>query len=307
MLNLWRMKLLLDVANLGTMSAVAQAAHLTRPAVSQHLSQLEREVGFTLFERVPRGVRLTEAGERLAGSARDLLAHVETIEADLASLRGRATGPVRIASFGSFAMSIAPQLIVQLQKSHPELEPSFIELEPTEARRGILSNSVDVAVIDDLVDVQSSAGSLEYIPLAVDEFSIALAPAHPLARFPDQDPTPLDLAELSGENWVINESSGAYYDYIVNACRQAGFNPHVVCSCQSSAAALRFVQSGWAISLVPGLTASTSTEKVVYRRVNPTLSRRITATVAKGRSKRPAIAATLRALQEMTPGGSEAL
>ena len=305
MLNLWRMKLLLDVSNLGTMSAVAQAAHLTRPAVSQHLTQLESEVGFTLFERVPRGVRLTEAGERLANRARELLAHVETIEADLASLRDRPTGPVRIAAFGSFAMSVAPQLIALLQKNYPDLEPFFTELEPTEAKRGILSNSVDVAVIDDLVDAQSSAGSLDYFPLAVDEFCLAVAADHRLAQAPKNGPAPVELAELAEENWVINESSGAYYDYIVNACRQAGFNPRVVCSCHSSAAALRFVQSGWAISLVPGLTASSPTEDIVYRRINPTLNRKITAAVAKGSSKRPGIAASLHALHEVTPGEVE--
>src|SRR5699024_1083908 len=177
-----------------------------------------------------------EAGERLANSARELLAHVETIESDLASLRDRPTGPVRIAAFGSFAMSIAPQLIVHLRKNHPDLEPTFIELEPTEAKRGILSNSIDVAVIDDLVDVQSSAGSLDYFPLAIDEFCLAIADDHHLAQPPKHGAGTIELAELARENWVINESSGAYFDYIVNACRQAGFNPRVVCSCQSSAA-----------------------------------------------------------------------
>lgn len=65
MINLWRLRLLQELSVLGTMTAVAEAMMLTRPAVSQHLARLETEVGVVLVERDGRGVRLTEAGLRL--------------------------------------------------------------------------------------------------------------------------------------------------------------------------------------------------------------------------------------------------
>ncbi|WP_165385212.1 LysR family transcriptional regulator [Pandoraea sp. XY-2] len=85
MLHLGRLRLLHELSVLGTISAVAEAVHLTRPAVSQQLAQLEDDLETVLIERSGRGVQLTPAGRRLVARSTDLFAMVEEIEAEVAA------------------------------------------------------------------------------------------------------------------------------------------------------------------------------------------------------------------------------
>lgn len=292
MLNLWRLRLLQELADLGSMTAVAEAMQLSRPAVSQHLALLEREVGTALLERTHRGVQLTAAGLRLASQARELLAHVEAIEADVASAKKRVAGRIRIASFGTFAVSVAPAAVTHLITEYPELDLSFAEIEPVEAIRRVLAQQVDIAVVDSLVPPQATSESLEYVPLMDDEFYAVLPADHRLASRPT-----MLLSDLSAERWAINEAASAYHSFVMNACWEAGFTPKVVCSCQGSSPTISFVRSGWVVAVLPGLAAQLVPSGVVMRPVEPPLVRHVSAAVMRGSSRRPAFAATLTALR----------
>ena len=291
MLNLWRLKIFKELGELGTMTAVSEALRLTRPAVSQHIAQLEREVGVALIERGPQGVRLTAAGLRLAAQAQDLLARVEEIEADVAQAHDRVSGPLRIAAFGTFATTVVPPVIQRLIEQFPEIEPTFIELEPTHAVKSLLSRQVDIAVVDDLVALNESSSSLEFSSLMTDEFLAVVSTSHPLAGR-----SSIHLKELAEEKWVINESASAYHDFILNACLEAGFAPNVVCSCRSAGSAMSFVRSGWTIAVLPGLSARMPPDGVAFVRIKPNLSRNVTAAIARGRSRWPSVAVTLAEL-----------
>ena len=108
MLNLSRLHLLHELSVLGTISAVADAVHLTRPAVSKQLALLEEELQTVLIERSGRGVHLTPAGRRLVARATDLFGMVEEIEAEVAAANVEVSGEVRMSAFGSLASSIVP-------------------------------------------------------------------------------------------------------------------------------------------------------------------------------------------------------
>src|SRR5215218_4584649 len=99
MLDLRRLRLLRELRERGTIAAVADALAYTPSAVSQQLAQLERDAGVPLLERAGRGVRLTEAGRRLAAHADAIMARMEAAEADLAGLAGHAAGRLRVACF----------------------------------------------------------------------------------------------------------------------------------------------------------------------------------------------------------------
>lgn len=296
MLNLWRLKIFKELGDLGTMTAVSESLRLTRPAVSQHIAQLEREVGVALIERDRNGVRLTAAGLRLAAQAQDLLARVEEIEADVAQAHNRVSGPIRIAAFGTFATTVVPTVIRRLIERFPEIEPTFIELEPAHAVKSLVSRQVDIAVVDDLVALNESGNSLEFSPLMTDEFLAVVSTSHPLAGR-----SSIRLDELAEEEWVINESAAAYHDFILNACLEAGFAPKVVCSCRSAGSAVSFVQSGWAITVLPGLSSRMPPDGVAFVRIKPNLSRNVMAAIARGRSRWPVVAAALSELRAEAP------
>src|SRR4051794_7325454 len=112
MFDLDRLRLLRELAQRGTMTAVAEARGLTSSAVSQQLAILEHEAGTKLYERIGRRVRLTEAGSRLASHAEEILRAVEAAAQDLKAGREQPRGTLAIACFPSFAKAhLLPALI----------------------------------------------------------------------------------------------------------------------------------------------------------------------------------------------------
>src|SRR3954451_6009328 len=97
MLDVRRLRLLRELSERRTVTAVAEALSYTPSAVSQQLAALERDAGVPLTERVGRGLRLTEAGNRLVTHADAVIARLEAAEADLEHASGLVSGRVRLA------------------------------------------------------------------------------------------------------------------------------------------------------------------------------------------------------------------
>src|SRR5689334_8877114 len=114
MLDVRRLRLLCDLAHLGTIAAVARAHSYTPSAVSQQLAALEREAGVPLLARTGRRVTLTPAGQILARHAARVLAALEEAGAALASAGTGPTGPLRIGAFPSAVRTLLAGALVTL-------------------------------------------------------------------------------------------------------------------------------------------------------------------------------------------------
>lgn len=295
MLNLWRLQLLKELAVLGTMSAVAEALNLTRPAVSQQLAQLEREVGVVLLERSGRSVRLTATARGLVERSNDLFALVESIEADLAAAKQSVSGDVRISAFSSFLATVMPHVVGALHEQYPKLRLILNELEPAEALRAVAAKQTDVAVVDDLERTGPIAESVEFHPLMTDHFYAVLPPQHRLAG-----QATIQLADLARDRWAVNTSAHTYHAFVVNACLAAGFRPTVTSDSRNTSATLALVRTGWAVSLLPGLALHYAPDDVHIRPLRHPLSRQIFAAHSRGSARRPAVAATLTYLERFS-------
>src|SRR5215469_4508627 len=118
MLEVHRLRLLLEFAERGTIAGAASALGYTPSAVSQQLAALERETGAALLDRTARTAELTEAGQRLAARAAEILAMIEAAEADLAA--PEPAGRVAISAFPTAAVAFAPAL-TRTARAHPGL------------------------------------------------------------------------------------------------------------------------------------------------------------------------------------------
>ncbi|MBR7837907.1 LysR family transcriptional regulator, partial [Actinospica durhamensis] len=145
MLDPVRLLLLRELADLGTMTAVAAACGYTSSAVSQQLAVLEREAGVRLLERVGRRVRLTHEGQRLVAHARIVLSALESAERDLRAA-DTPRGPTALACFSTFAAVYVIPALVAAREQYPDLHISLQELEPPEALAALRARSCEVAV-----------------------------------------------------------------------------------------------------------------------------------------------------------------
>ncbi|RQT14903.1 LysR family transcriptional regulator [Burkholderia contaminans] len=293
MLNLSRLRLLHELSVLGTISAVADAVHLTRPAVSQQLAQLEDELDTVLIERSGRGVQLTPAGRRLVARATDLFQMVEEIEAEVAAANVEVSGEVRVSAFGSLASSVVPLAIKVLQDEHPQLSVLFTELEPSEGLRAAAAKQTDIAIVDDLVSAEALANVLEFIPLCVDHFDAVVSVSHKLAGRKS-----IHLSDLAHERWALNQSAATYHTFLINACLAGGFTPKVTTSSRNTAVTLEMVRTGGNVAVLPrlGLRHVEKDPDFSILPIDPVLNRRVFVALPKGTAKRPAVAAVLDAL-----------
>jgi DNA-binding transcriptional LysR family regulator len=293
MLNLSRLRLLHELSVLGTISAVADAVHLTRPAVSQQLAQLEEELDTVLIERSGRGVQLTPAGRRLVARATELFQMVEEIEAEVAAANVEVSGEVRMSAFGSLASSVVPIAVKLLLERHPQLSVLFTELEPSEGLRAAAAKQTDIAIVDDLVSAEALANVLEFHPLCVDHFDAVVSSGHKLSGRKS-----IHLSDLAHERWALNQSAATYHTFLLNACIAGGFTPKVTTSSRNTAVTLEMVRTGGAVAVLPRLALRhcESDPDFSILPIEPVLNRRVFVALPKGTAKRPAVAAVLDAL-----------
>src|SRR5690349_19896411 len=165
MLDVRRLRLLRDLAQLGTIAAVAKSHMYTPSAVSQQLAALEREAGVALLTRTGRRVALTPAGVMLVRHAEAVLAALERADAALAGFTGVA-GPLRIGAFPSAVTTLLAGALVALGKDHPALELTVTELDPVAVPDAIREGRLDVALTHDYTIMPSPPDdALDAVPL----------------------------------------------------------------------------------------------------------------------------------------------
>ncbi|BCW45085.1 LysR family transcriptional regulator [Arthrobacter sp. StoSoilB5] len=292
MINVQRLRLLRELSFLGTISAVADSLGLTRPAVSQQLSQLEKDTGLVLVERAGRSVQLTGAGLRLVEQSHEVFESLERIDAEIAVSRNSISGDLRISAFPSFASTVLPTTISLLRSSHPQLKVFMFEHEPAEGMVDLMTKRADVAVLDNLSRQDPRNEAVSYQPLFGDDFYVVMSEKHPFRKL---DTVP--LAHLAEEEWALNRSARIYHSSIVDACLAEGFSPNITCDCRDTTTVLQMVRAGLAISVLPGLALTGHQQGLSVRPLTPLLKREVLFATLKGRSSHPAIQECFRAMR----------
>ncbi|SEI98639.1 LysR substrate binding domain-containing protein [Arthrobacter sp. yr096] len=172
MLDIRRLHILKTLELEGTMTAAAATLHMTTSAVSQQLAVLEREAGLALLVRAGRKVRLTEAGVMLVEHFGRIASEVEAAEASLKKLQTDVRGRLAISAFPSFCSTVLPAAVMSLRASYPRLDVTVSDLEPFESVARLKSGHIDVAVVDDLHEIQGDG--LVKTVLARDEIILCL-------------------------------------------------------------------------------------------------------------------------------------
>ncbi|HYP84063.1 LysR substrate-binding domain-containing protein [Variovorax sp.] len=178
-LRLRQLQLLQELARRGSLTAVADALHLTQPAVSQQLAEIESALGVQLFERA-RGLRPTPFGQAALRWAAQTLAGAERLDAELQALREGASGRVRLGVMLVAALELVPRVAARVAREDPALRLALHE----DILQGLWPRLVDgeldlmVGRIDDRVH----ATGLPNLPLVADRHCVALRAGHPLAR-----------------------------------------------------------------------------------------------------------------------------
>jgi len=147
MLDVTRLRVLVAVAQYGSVTAAARALNYAQPSVSHHLARLEAETGIKLIQRAGRGIRLTDAGRLLAERAAEVIGRLDAAESELAAYTGLRAGRLRLAAFPSALGTIVPAAAAMLRGRQPSVDLRLTEAEPPEALRMLRAGHVDIALV----------------------------------------------------------------------------------------------------------------------------------------------------------------
>lgn len=237
------------VAREGSFSGGARALHLSQPSVSTQVAQLEAEVGARLFDRGRGGSQLTRAGELLLQHADQLAWRLELATRQLADLDRDRTDLLRIAAFPTALAGLVPEAVSRIKASQPELLVELNEITGADVEQRLLRGDLDLAVADRESGSATAHdfGDARRHELMQETFLIAMPLAHPLAG--GTAPVPLD--RFADDHWIVPSTDG----FIIQACRAAGFEPHVLSVSSSPLTMAGLVGRGLAVGLVPSLLA----------------------------------------------------
>ncbi|TDD49312.1 LysR family transcriptional regulator [Nonomuraea terrae] len=295
MLDVRRLRVLLAVAEHGGIAAAARALTFTPPAVSQHIAALERQVGMLLVDRSGRTARLTAAGHRLAGHARQVLAGLEAAEADLASLDGDLRGTLAVGTIATLGRTLLPAALTTLRTTAPDVDLRIEECEPEDSLPALARGDLDVVLAGEYgLTPQRPQAHIDRIDLFTEPLLIAVACDHPL-RGPD-----VDLAQLRDERWIAPAAGSSCETMLQRICALAGFEPHVVAHSGDFTVAAALVSAGHGITLLPAIaTPPTSGDATGVKLLGvhqPGIHRTLYAAIRQGTRQHPLVNCVLDAL-----------
>jgi DNA-binding transcriptional LysR family regulator len=290
-LNTYRLRILQEVAARGTLTAAADALFLTSPAVSHQMATLEREVGVALFERTPRSLKLTAAGEKLVRHAETILADCEVALADVQSFSNEVAGVVRMSILETTANPGA--MLLRERVRHPGLKLTLISMHPGDALSALRARDIDIALGDDwdCLPAIPSKDTTRF-DLLSEGYQVVLPIGHPLAN-----ETSLRLSDLTREQWCVAQERG-FRKALQQTMRTAGFTPNVVLWSFNSRALVLSAEIGLGIGVIPTSADTRGATVALVPLAEPDLTRRVFALVRSGSQDARPIRAVLEALKE---------
>ncbi|WP_205698465.1 LysR family transcriptional regulator [Conexibacter sp. SYSU D00693] len=265
MLDLRRLRLLRELAERGTVTAVADALQYSPSAVSQQLAVLEREAGVPLVERAGRGVRLTDAARVLVAHAEALLDRAALAEAELAAAGGAPVGRARIAAFQSVFKRLAIPALGLLRDRAPALRAEVHEAEPEDALPALALGDFDLVLADEWDhQPRPRLAGVHREDLLRDPVHVVLPAGHRLAG---EDPAArVALADLRDEPWTTGQPGTGYAAMTVRACRElGGFEPDLRHRANDATVLLDLVAEGHAVTLLPAFVQPEDRARVAVR------------------------------------------
>lgn len=241
-MNLRQLEYFVAIADLGTFTAAAEQLLVSQPSLSQQIAALEAELGGPLFERLPRGVRLTSAGHALLGEARASLRHARRGRRAARMALGLDAGQIEVAVTTSAAVGILPRVLREWQHRHPEIEVSLLEFPHRRALEEAVRDGGGDLAVGSIPDQWPG----QVRRLGWEEFVVVLPDGDPLLAGES-----VALEALAERRWVHFTRAHGLAEVVDFCCATAGFSPRVAVRTSQVVTAPLFAAAGLGPALVP--------------------------------------------------------
>jgi DNA-binding transcriptional LysR family regulator len=250
MLELYELNVFLQAAEAQSFTAAADRLHISQPAVSMQISNLETRLNMTLFDRSSRAIRLTEEGEALLPLAREILNFGTHIEEAMASLHGELSGQLQIGCSTSGGRYILPHLIARFRRLHPKVRVTVGICTPTGAVDQVCDGRSQLGILSS----EAGCRDVEYRAFFEDQVILIAPGDHPFVRRESIEPDdlvgqPMILREETAGTRRVMQTGLLEYDIRVS-------DLDVVMELGSAEAIVTSVEAGIGLAFVSRIVAS---------------------------------------------------
>jgi DNA-binding transcriptional LysR family regulator len=241
-IDLATLRVLVAAADLGSISAAGNHVNVSVAAASARISLLEGSLGFRIFDRSPRGVHPTPAGQMLLQRSRALLGDADRLANDLQDYSRGLKGHVRVLANASALLEVLPGLIESFARSHPLIRIDLEERGSHETPLALFEGRADIGV----VDLPVAPTGLEFTDFFTDTLVVLASRQHPLAQ---RDR--VAFHEVLDEDFIGLADSTALSHRMHGWASAAGKTLHLRLRMRSFDAVARMVAVGLGIGVLP--------------------------------------------------------
>lgn len=242
--TLHQLKVFAEVAKCGSITKAAESLHMTQPAVSIQMKQLQESVDIPLIEIIGKKLYLTEAGERLYSMQQTIQEHEEAFQAYTSELKGGLTGNLSISA-ASTAKYFLPYLLGAFQKKYPKVKITLKVTNRDEVLQHLYNNEFQLAILTQLPDDSTIISN----PFLNNPLVMACPPDHPLLN-----KKKLTLKDLKDETFIFREPGSGTRMVMERLLKEAVIEPTIAMELGTNEAVKQAIMAGIGISLISELS-----------------------------------------------------
>jgi DNA-binding transcriptional LysR family regulator len=251
-MNLNHLFLFRAVAEAGGFSRAAERIHVSQPAISMQVGELEADLGLILFHRMRRGVRLTAAGQLLLGYAQRLNALAVEAERAMAEVKGLCRGRLAIGASTTIGVYLLPDLLGEYRRRYPDIELQFDIANTEDIERRLADGTLDAGLTEGL---PPNHHKLDTVVFLRDKLVPIARPDHPRLMASSRAMT---LRQLCAEPMIVREAGSGTREVIDRALAKRGQKLQRIPMVLGSTEAIkRAVAAGLGVAIVSHLTIQT--------------------------------------------------
>jgi LysR family transcriptional regulator, low CO2-responsive transcriptional regulator len=244
-MNLHHLAIFHAIAETGSISACAERMHISQPAISKQLKEFEKRIGVVLFERLPRGMQLTQAGEVLRDYATRLFEIARTAQAAVKEIADARLGQLAIGASNTIGTYILPRLLALFRRQFPNIHVSMFVGNTEQVSQGVADMRFMLGFIEGPLHVQD----LQAEQFRQDEIVPVVAPGHPLTR-----KKRLVATDFSAQPLLMREPGSGTRELIETALHRQEIRPGSVVEFGNTEAIKQAAIHGGGIAFLPRLS-----------------------------------------------------
>lgn len=262
-MEIHQLRYFVAVAQTGSFSRAADQCHVSQPSLSQQIAKLERHLGCKLFDRLPQGTALTDAGEVLLKQATAILSAVEETEQRLRDGNTQYSR-LTVGAIPTIAPYLLPQTLEHFSQAHPETVLTVHEDVTEQLIQGLIAGEIDVALMALPIDNEQIATQA----LFSEPLLLALPARHKLA-----EQRPLHVSHLKDERFIVLNEMHCLGRQVLSFCHVNHYGSSISCRSAQIATVQELIKCGQGISILPRMaleykrrsTSIQSTSPLIFR------------------------------------------